>query len=94
MTDRPEQNPAIEENFMKMLQMQNVDDPVVVAGRSIAQPNMLHAPALNLEEILRLHEQCQSVWRDIYNTLRKLSNQSDCTPLTTCPSSSDFPVAQ
>jgi hypothetical protein len=63
-------------------------------GAISRQPNTLPAPALNLEEILRLHGQCQSVWRQTYDTLRMLSNQPDCTQLTICPSSSDVPVAQ
>jgi hypothetical protein len=44
-------------------------------------------PALNLEEILRLHEQCRTVWRQTYDTLRKLSNQ-----ILLVPGSQHFPA--
>jgi hypothetical protein len=42
-------------------------------GQMSRQPNM--PSALNVDEILRLHEQCQTVWRQTYDSLRKLSNQ-------------------
>ena len=41
--NQSEQNAAIKENFMKFLQMQNVDGRVVVAGRSIELWELWHA---------------------------------------------------
>lgn len=42
-SSQPEQNAAIKENFMKFLQMQNVDGRVVVAGRPIELWELWHA---------------------------------------------------
>jgi hypothetical protein len=41
--NQAEQNAAIKENFMKFLQMQNVDGRVVVAGRTIELWELWHA---------------------------------------------------
>jgi hypothetical protein len=38
-----EQDAVIKENFMKFLQMQNIDGQVVVAGRSIELWDLWHA---------------------------------------------------
>lgn len=50
------------------------------------------SPALNLEEILRLHEQCQTVWRQNYDTIRELSDQFYRTRLTKFLALPTFPL--
>jgi hypothetical protein len=51
-------------------------------GLMSRQPNM---PPFNVEEILRFHEQCLSMWRTKYDTIRKLSSQFYCTWLQYFP---------
>jgi hypothetical protein len=54
-----------------------VGDPANT-GLISRQPNMPPA-SFNVDEILKLHKQCQDVWRQNYDTLRTFIHRSRCT---------------
>jgi hypothetical protein len=59
-------------------------------GSMSRQPNM--QPPLKVEEVVKLHEQCQLMWRTKYDTLRKLSDQLYCTWLQYFPALPGCPL--
>jgi hypothetical protein len=56
------------------------------------QPSM--EPTLDVKGIMSTHEQCQLVWRKVYDALRKSSDRLYCDRLTIITSSFYFPIAE